>query len=100
MGKEDSQQRFAKAKKLYAEGNYEQALLLLQAIMKHHPDVFNIQLPIIQCLQHLKRIEDVKVLHGQMQEKFTEEKQQLKLARVERWIKRRPQGKASAKTGR
>lgn len=98
MGKEDSQQRFAEAKKLYAAGDYDQALSLLQALKKHHPDVFNIQLPIIQCLQHLKRVEEVKVLHGQMQEKFTEEKQQLKLARVERWIKRQEKKAATGET--
>jgi outer membrane lipoprotein-sorting protein len=98
MGKDDSQQRFAEAKKLYAEGKFEKALSCLQAIAKHHPDVFNIQLPMIQCLQHLKRVEDVKLLHGQMQGIFTEEKHKIKLAKVERWIKRQEKKAATGET--
>jgi len=88
MGKEESQQRFAEAKKLYAEGKYEEALKRLNYLDKHHPDVFNIQLPIVHCYQHLGRIEDVKKMHAQMVELFKDEKQQKKLARVERWVKR------------
>ena len=88
MGKEESQQLFAEAKKLYAEGNYEKALSLLHQLNKEYPDVFNIHQPIIQCYQHLGDVEKVREIVAELLPKFPEEKYQKKLARVGRWIKR------------
>jgi len=88
MGSDISQQRFAEAKKLYVEGDYKKALLHLRKLNEQHPDVFNIQLPIIQCLQHLGKINEVKALHKRMKGVYLDEKHQMKLDKVGRWILR------------
>ncbi|MCK5861212.1 MAG: hypothetical protein KAH38_01920 [Candidatus Hydrogenedentes bacterium] len=88
MGKENSRQRFAEAKKMYAEGNYGEALSHLQKLNKQHPGVFNVQYPILQCLQHFGEIGKVRKLHKKMMRDFLEEKDQVKLNKVERWMKR------------
>lgn len=91
MGTDHSQQRFAEAKRLYGEGNYEKALLHLRKLDKKHPDVFNIQHPILQCLQHLGKMNEIKSLLERMLEIHHEEKKQAKLKRVGRWITRTEQ---------
>ena len=88
MGKEDSQKQFAEAKRLYAAGQYEEALVLLLQLDEKHPDTFNIKQPILQCYQHLGNVEKVKSLLTELLPNFPGEKHQKKLARVGRWVKR------------
>jgi len=86
MGQEASKQKFAVASGLYLEGRYEEALVLLDELSKQHPGVFNIQYPMLQCLQRLERLEEVKEYHAQMVSLCTKESHREKLAAVADWI--------------
>lgn len=86
MGEEASKQKFAIASSMYLEGRYEEAFSLLDELGKQHPGVFNVQYPMLQCLQRLERLEDVKEFHTQMVSLYTKQKEQDKLASVEEWI--------------
>ncbi|HDP36115.1 MAG TPA: hypothetical protein ENN29_13530 [Candidatus Hydrogenedentes bacterium] len=84
MSKEAFQQQFDEAKRLYLEKRYEEALSSLTEIDGKYPDVFNIQFPMLQCLQHLGRIDEATQLHSRLSEKFTDEKHQAKLLKIAR----------------
>ena len=86
MSNEKSQQQFSEAKKLYAGGRYEEALTRLAALSELHPGVFNIQFPMLQCLQRLGRVAEARSLHDQIRGMYTEESQQAKLRNIEGWI--------------
>ncbi len=86
MEREASKQKFAIAKSMFVEGQYENALVLLEELSKEHPAVFNIEFPMLQCLQRLGRLEDVKELYALMVSVYTTEKQQQGLAQVQEWI--------------
>ena len=86
MEQEASKQKFAVASSLYLEGRYEEALVLLDELSKQHPGVFNIQYPMLQCLQRLERLEEVKEYHAQMVSLCTKERHREKLAAVADWI--------------
>ena len=59
MEKEASKQKFAIAKSMFMEGQYEQALVLLEELCKEQPAIFNIEYP-AQCLRQLADLKKQK----------------------------------------
>ncbi len=98
MNKEESRERFSEAKKRYVDGAYEEALSLLTALEQENPGVFNIQFPILQCLQHLDRLDEVKALHARLKEKATKDKHHAKLRQIEKWIAKKEKGGSTQDT--
>jgi hypothetical protein len=86
MEKEASKQKFAIAKSMFIEGQYEQALVLLDELSKEHPAVFNIEFPMLQCFRQLGRLEETKELYELMVHVYKNAKEQEKLARIKEWI--------------
>jgi hypothetical protein len=86
MEREASKQKFALAKSMFLEGQYEDALVLLDELSKEHPAVFNIEFTMLQCFQRLGRLEDVKELYALMISVYTNEKQQKGLKQIQEWI--------------
>lgn len=86
MEKEASKQKFAIAKSMFMEGQYEQALVLLEELCKEQPAIFNIEYPMLQCLRQLGRLEETKELYELMVHVYKSDKEQEKLAHIKEWI--------------
>ena len=92
MEKEAAKQKFSIARSMYMEGQYEEALALLDKLGKEHPAVFNIEFRMLQCLMQLGRLEEVKELFSLMVEVYKKEGHQEKLRSVQNWIKEQEGG--------
>ncbi len=92
-------QWFAKAKMLYIEGQYEEALSILLGLAAENPDVFNIRYAILQCWQKLDRLGKVKAQYRRLQKISTTEKQQVRLKLAEKWIGEAEQKQAALEKG-
>ena len=86
MDPETAQHKFTQAKHKFLEGFYEEALLLLNELIKRHPGVFNLEFPKLQCLKHLERLEETKEFHAIMTMTYTQPDHQEKLQMVGAWI--------------
>jgi len=83
MAQEVFQKQLSEAKRLFFEKRYEESLSRLLAINKQHPGMFNVQYPMLQCLQRLGRFEDARRVLDGLQRNFTEEKYQNKIRKAE-----------------
>lgn len=92
MEKEASKQKFAIARGMFMEGQYEQALALLEELCKEQPAIFNIEYPMLQCLRQLGRLEETKELYELMVHVYKSDKEQEKLANIKEWIKQQEGG--------
>ncbi len=86
MANVSTEEQFAAANELFLAKRYEEALKLLAPLTKRHPTVFNIHYPMLQCLQQLGRVEEVRRLYDHMAARFVKEKHQVKLRKVEKWL--------------
>lgn len=86
MESQASRQQFTEAKRLFDAGQYNEALQRLAKLNQQHPDVFNIQYPMLQCLHRLGRTQDLQTLFSRMRERFPGEAHQARLRGVEAWL--------------